>query len=386
MNPIGDQSRDGQGDLSRRGRALFLVLGAVVLACAFAVAGCGSSDSSSSSSAAASTEEAEPAESGETEPASDEEASGSSGDPVSIAMFLVATANTHQQAALKGAEEAVEEDGNASLRAFNGNFDPATQSNQIEDATAAGQYDAFLVNSVDGTQTIPAITKALDEEIVVVCGFSICGPDQDEFAKELPITAEVASDYFAVGKAEAEALVKGCEEKGLKPCNVVIFNGASTLAAGIAITESIKEVLGEHPDVKVVGEAEGGFLADPSYKAMKPIIQAHPELNAVIAAGDQEISGALQAIEESPLKGKEMVLVGDGASEIGSKGVESGVWYASAILRPFHEGKLEAEIAIAAARGEEPAEDLINSAIDPDFPTGYIDQSNVAEWQPEWAG
>jgi ribose transport system substrate-binding protein len=379
MNPIGDQSRDGRSDLLRRGRALLLVISAVVLACVV-VAGCGSdssSDSSGSESGAGTT----------ASEGSGEASSGDSGESVNIAMFLVATANTHQQAALKGAEEAVEEDGNASLRAYNGNFEPSVQSNQIEDATASGQYDAFLVNSVDGTQTIPAITKALDEEITVVCGFSICGPNQDEFAKELPVTAQVASDYFAVGKAEAEALVKGCEEKKLDPCNVVLFSGAATLAAGVAITESIKEVVAEHPTIKIVAEAEGLFLSDPSYKAMKPIIQAHPDLNAVIAAGDQEISGALQAIEESPLKGnKDLILVGDGGSEIGAKGVESGVWYASAILRPFNEGKIEAEIAIAAARGEEPAEDLINSALDPDFPTGYIDASNVDKWEPEWAG
>lgn len=376
MNPIGDQSRDGRSDLLRRSRALLLALAAVVLACVV-VAGCGSDSDSTNSGGGGETASEETSAAG---------GSGDSGEPVSIAMFLVATANTHQQAALKGAEQVVEEDGNASLRAFNGNFDPATQSNQIEDAIASGQYDAFLVNSIDGTQTIPAITKALDEEIVVVCGFSICGPNQDEFAKELPVTAQVASDYFAVGKAEADALVKGCEEKGLDPCNVVLFNGASTLAAGIAITESIKEVVAEHPNINIVAEAEGLFLSDPSYKAMKPIIQAHPELNAVIAAGDQEISGALQAIEESPLKGKDMVLVGDGASEIGTKGVESGVWYASSLLRPFNEGVIEAEIAIAAARGEEPAEDLINSAEDPDFPSGYIDASNVDKWEPEWAG
>jgi len=376
MNPIGDQSRDGRSDLLRKSRALLLVLAAVLLA-SVVVAGCGSDSDSSATGGGSET-----AAGG----GSGEGGAGDSGEPVNIAMFLVATANTHQQAALKGAEQAVEEDGNASLRSFNGNFDPATQSNQIEDATASGQYDAFLINSVDGTQTIPAITRALDEEIVVVCGFSICGPNQDEFAKELPVTAQVASDYFAVGKAEAEALVKGCEEKKLDPCNVVLFNGASTLAAGIAITESIKETVAEHPNIKIVAEAEGLFLSDPSYKAMKPIIQAHPELNAVVAAGDQEISGALQAIEESPLKGKDLVLVGDGGSEIGTKGVKSGVWYASAILRPFNEGKVEAEIAIAAARGEEPAEDLINSAVHPDFPTGYIDASNVDKWEPEWAG
>lgn len=370
MKPNGDEPRSGRGERLRRGRLLLLAIVALASICVFLTA-CGSDDSS---------------DSGGSGTAGGGEASGDSGEPVSMAMFLVATANTHQQAALKGAEKAVEEDGNATLRAFNGNFDPSTQSNQIEDATASGQYDAFLVNSIDGTQTIPAITKALDEDIAVVCGFSICGPNQDEFAKELPVAAQVASDYFAVGEAEAAALIKGCEEKGLEPCNVVLFNGAATLAAGIAITESIKAAVAEAPNVNIVAEAEGQFLAGPSYKAMKPIIQAHPELNAVVAAGDQEISGALQAINESPLKNKEVVLVGDGASEIGTKGVKSGVWYASAILRPFNEGLIEARIAMQAARGEEPEQDLVNSAEDPDFPEGYIDQSNVAEWEPEWAG
>lgn len=373
MEPFGGESRDGRGNALRQGRVLLLAIAALVLACL--VVACGSDDSTDSAGSEAD---------GGAETASGDSADSS--QPVNMAMFLVATANTHQQAALKGAEQVVQEDGNASLRAYNGNFDPATQSNQIEDATASGQFDAFLVNSIDGTQTIPAITKALDEDIVVVCGFSICGPNQDEFAKELPVTAQVASDYFAVGEAEANALVKGCEEKEFDPCNVVLFNGAATLAAGIAITESIKEVVAEHPNIKVVAEAEGGFLAGPSYKAMKPIIQAHPDLNAVIAAGDQEISGALQAIEESPLKNKDIILVGDGASEIGTKGVESGVWYASSILRPFNEGVIEAEIAINAVRGEEPENDLVNSAEDPNFPEGYIDQSNVSEWEPEWAG
>jgi ribose transport system substrate-binding protein len=369
MKPIGDQSRDGRNNLLRRSRALLFALAGVLFA-SVALAACGSDSDSSGSG-------------GNTEASS---AGGGSGEAVDIAMFLVATANTHQQAALRGAEQAVEEDGNATLRAYNGNFDPVAQSNQIEDATASGQFNAFLVNSVDGTQTVPAITKAVDDEIAVVCGFSVCGPDQQEWSKQLPITAQVSSDYVTVGEAEAEALVKGCEEKNLDPCNVAAFTGTAGLAAGVSLYEGIDKVFAEHPEVKVVAEAEGQYLAGPSYEAMKPIIQSHPEVNAVIAAGDQEISGALQAIEESQLNVEDMVLVGDGASEIGTKGVKSGVWYASAILRPFHEGKIAAEIAIAAARGEQPSEDLIDSSLDPEFPEGYIDQSNVGEWKPEWDG
>ena len=47
----------------------------------------------------------------------------------------------------------------------------------------------------------------------------------------------------------------------------------------------------------------------------------------------------------------DVLLVGDGASEIGTKGVKSGVWYASSILRPYNEGYVEAQYAIAAVRG-----------------------------------
>ena len=362
-----------------------VVLGlAILVFAATVVVGCGSSSSSSGGSSAASGGGGEGSTGGG-------EASGGGGEanskePVNIAMFLVATANTHQQAALKGAEKAVEEDGNATLHAFNGNFDPTTQSNQIEDATATGQYNAFLVDSIDGTQTIPSITKALDEEIVVICGFSVCGPEQEEFSKQLPVTAQIASDYFKVGKAAGTAMAKGCEEKGYEPCNVVYLDGTPTLALDVVFRNGVEAAFQENPNIKVVAEAEGQFLAGPSYKAMKPIIQAHPDINGVISVGDQEISGALQAIEETPLKEKGVILVGDGASEIGTKGVKSGKWYASSILRPYHEGVIETEYAIAAVRGEPMSPDLVDTNITPGFPEGYIDKENVGKWKPEWAG
>ena len=344
-----------------------LVMLAALFCVGVLVAGCGSdSDSTTGGTAAA--------------------GGGDSGAPVNIGMFMVATANTHQQAALKGAEKVVAEDGNASLQAFNGNFDPTAQTNQIEDATASGEYDALLVNSIDGTQTVPAITKALQEGIAVICGFSICGPEQEEFSKQLPVTAQIASDYFTVGKAAGTALGNGCEEQKLDPCKIVYMDGTPTLALDIVFKNGAEAAFEEFPEIDVVAEAEGEFLAGPAYKAMKTIIQANPDVNGVISVGDQMIAGAKQAIDESPLKDKDVILVGDGASVAGTKAVENGEWFASSILRPQHEGELEAEYAIAAVRGEEMSPDLVNSALADEFPEGYIDQGNAAKWTPEWAG
>jgi ribose transport system substrate-binding protein len=347
---------------------------ALVAGAAAALSACGSSTSTTASSNTSNT--------GNSNISA--RASSVSGKHVNLAMFLVSTANTHQQAALKGAEQAVRQDGNASLHVYNGNFVPATQTNQIEDAIASGQYNGFIVDSIDGTQTGPAIMKALGTGIKVVCGFSICGPDQGKFSKQLPVTAEIAANYFTVGQAAGNAVVKGCAKKN--PCNLVYLDGTPTLALDVIFKVGVQNVLKHARNVKIVASAEGEFLAGPSYTAMKTIIQAHPNINAVVSVGDQEIEGALEAINQSALKGKKVILVGDGASVIGTHGVASRKWYASAILRPNTEGYLAAKYAIAAVRGKPLSPDLVNSAIAPGFPSGYIDAANVAKWKPQWAG
>ena len=356
-------------------RARSALSGPLAVVAALCVVGCGSSSSShhgASSSASGSASTSASAGSSRT------------GKHVNLAMFLVSTANTHQQAALRGAQAAVKADGNASLHAYNGNFQPSTQTSQIEDAAATGQYNGFLVDSIDGTQTVPAITKALSSGVKVVCGFSVCGPKQSSFSKQLPVSALIASNYYAVGHSAGDAVVKGYAN--LDPCNVVYLNGPATLAADITFTSGLDAALKTDPKIKIVATANGQFLAGPSYTAMEPIIQAHPDVNAVVSVGDQEIEGAVKALNGSSLAHKKVILVGDGASTIGTKGVASGRWYASAILRPYTEGYLEAQYAIAAVRGQPKSPAVVNSSVDPPFPTGYIERANVTKWKPQWAG
>src|SRR6476469_3996894 len=85
-----------------------------------AAAGCGSSGSSSSGSSG-----------------SGGSGTSGSGKHVNMAMFVVATANTHQQGAIRGAKAAVAKAGNADIHLFSANFGPKTQGNQVQDAIAS---------------------------------------------------------------------------------------------------------------------------------------------------------------------------------------------------------------------------------------------------------
>jgi ribose transport system substrate-binding protein len=142
----------------------------------------------------------------------------------------------------------------------------------------------------------------------------------------------------------------------------------------------------KYPKVQIVATGAGQFTAAGGYSAMKNIIQAHPDINAVGSVSDQEITGVAQALAGSPLKDKHIILVGDGGSRLAVNGLKSGIWYGSAILRPYHEGFLEATAAIKAVRGQAVGATLINSALTPEFRSGYVSRADAANWQPEWAG
>jgi ribose transport system substrate-binding protein len=336
--------------------------GALLLAAAGA-AGCGSSSGSATASSS----------------------SGGSNKHVNIAMFVVATANTHQQGAIRGAKAAVAKDGNASLHVFSANFVPKTQVNQVEDAVASGQYNALVVDSVDGTVMVPPINQALAHGLKVACAFSICGPDQLKFSKQIPgVVAQVAADYEFLGEANANALGKACG--GRSPCNAVYMDGTPTLAADVSYTKGWYAGIKRFPNIKVVAKGVGQFTAGPATQAMKDIIQAHPNIDAVGSVSDQEITGVAQALASSPLKSKHVILVGDGASALALKGIEAGTWYASTLLRPYHEGYLGAQAVIDAVRGKPVAQSLVNSSLTPAIPSGYITKATISKWTPEWAG
>jgi ribose transport system substrate-binding protein len=353
--------------MSSKGGMRVAAAAATSVVLAAAAAGCGSSGGSGSSGSAT---------------------GGSGGNAkkhVNIAMFVVATANTHQQGAIKGAKAAVAQAGNASLHVFSANFVPKTQVNQMEDAIASGQYDAMLVDSVDGTVVIPAIRQALAKGIKVACAFSICGPDQLKFSKQIDgIVGQYAADYRYLGKANADAIAKGCA--GKNPCKVVYMDGTPTLAADVSYTKGWYEGIKKYSNITVVAKGEGQFQADPAAQAMKAIIQAHPDIDAVGSVSDQEITGVAQALAGSPLKGKKTILVGDGASELAVKGMTDGIWYASTPLRPYHEGNLGAKAVIDAVRDQPVGETLVNTSLSAAAPSGYVTQATVKDWRPEWAG
>src|SRR5229473_1245809 len=84
-----------------------------------------------------------------------------------IAFFGFSAANSFAQATWAGVQESANKAG-VEAKFFDPNFDSTKQVAQIQDATASGQYQAFVVQANDGNAVVPPIQDAIKAGIKVV--------------------------------------------------------------------------------------------------------------------------------------------------------------------------------------------------------------------------
>ena len=137
--------------------------------------------------------------------------------------------------------------------------------------------------------------------------------------------------------------------RGQGSCQVAYLEGFKALPLDNARTEAVKAALEAAPSVEVVASVEGGYTQETGLKAAQNVLQAHPDVNVMIGSS-QAIAGAEQAIEDA---GADVALIGNGGSRQAVKAVKDGRWYATYVSAEKSAGAKAAELAIAAARGEE---------------------------------
>lgn len=141
--------------------------------------------------------------------------------------------------------------------------------------------------------------------------------------------------------------------------------------------QGFKKAISEHPQMQIVGEADGGYVRDKGLAAAQDLLTKFPDVRAIYGENEDMALGASQAIDARGLKHW------DGSSgiiTIGADGLISG-------MESIKAGKLTATIDVNSAEmGTRMIETLfvrevlgqqVNQFIR--IPTGVVDKSNV-EW------
>ncbi|MFF9237412.1 substrate-binding domain-containing protein [Streptomyces sp. NPDC014801] len=237
--------------------------------------------------------------------------------------------------------------------------DASQQANQLQNFTSSG-LGAIIVNPVDSDAAGPAVRSAGKADIPVIA--------VDRGVNKASVAALVASDNVAGGELAAKTLAEKLGGHG----TIVILQGQAGTSAARERAAGFARGLKAYPGIRVVAQQPADFDRTKGLDVMSNLLQAHPDVQGVIAANDEMALGAVKALGAKA--GRSVQVVGFDGTPDGLAAVKAGTLYASVAQQPTQLGRIAVDNALKAVRGES-AKDAGQTV---KVPVKVVTQENVA--------
>ncbi|WP_330349666.1 ABC transporter permease/substrate-binding protein [Streptomyces sp. NBC_00582] len=234
--------------------------------------------------------------------------------------------------------------------------DASQQANQLQNFTSSG-YDSIIVNPVDSDAASNSVNAADKAKIPVVA--------VDRGVNKATVDALVASDNVAGGELAARTVAEKLGGSG----KIVILQGQAGTSAARERAAGFAKGLKAYPGIQVVAQQPADFDRTKGLDVMSNLLQAHPDVQGVIAANDEMALGAIKALGSKA--GTSVQVVGFDGTPDGLKAVEQGTLYASVAQQPSQLGKIAVDNALRAVRGKKVEETV-------KVPVKVVTKENVA--------
>jgi ABC-type sugar transport system substrate-binding protein len=244
-----------------------------------------------------------------------------------IGLSLIDGPNPHCQMLEKGVREVAAAEGDEVV-VLDPGFDPVKQVQNVEDLISR-KVDGIVIETVDGQ----ALTSVLED--AKKAGIPVVANDQLVEADELVISQTVSDNYQA-GVLAGEEMIKRINGKG----NVIILNFVGSAAK--AREDGFREAIAKHPEIVVVGVADGNGLIEKANAATENLMQANPEIHGVMGINDQSAMGALAAFEAAGRLNEVAIVAVDGSPQA-MQFVKEGKMLATVKQDPYMLGKLSTQ-------------------------------------------
>jgi ribose transport system permease protein len=215
--------------------------------------------------------------------------------------------------------------------------DASQQANQLQNFTSSS-YGAIIVNPVDSDAAAPSVRAADKADIPVVA--------VDRGVNKAETKTLVASDNVAGGELAAKTVAEKLGGSG----KIVILQGQAGTSAARERAEGFAKGLKAYPGIKVLAQQPADFDRTKGLDVMSNLLQAHPDVQGVIAANDEMALGAIKALGSKA--GKSVAVVGFDGTPDGLKAVQDGTLYASVAQQPSQLGRIAVDNALRAVDGK----------------------------------
>lgn len=217
-------------------------------------------------------------------------------------------------------------------------FNGTTQLAQCRQAIATKRYTGFFIEAADAVGILPCVAEARQKGIPVVATDLPIGPDTATVQPQVP--GQVGASFIPAtswARAVSNIIPQACQ--GLTRCNVYYLAGLSTFAIDVLGLQAAQQAVAANPNYRLIGSDQAFYTAATAKQIMLNQFTLHPEINVVIASGDQMAIGIEQAATERGLRVK---IVGAGAGASAIDAVRQGRWFATFNALPRTEGQIGA--------------------------------------------
>ncbi|MET9457182.1 substrate-binding domain-containing protein [Streptomyces canus] len=234
--------------------------------------------------------------------------------------------------------------------------DASQQANQLQNFTSSN-LGAIIVNPVDSDAASNSVKAADKAKIPVIA--------VDRGVNKASVDALVASDNVAGGELAAKTIGEKLGGKG----RIVILQGQAGTSAARERAAGFARGLKAYPGIQVVAQQPADFDRTKGLDVMSNLLQAHPDVQGVIAANDEMALGAIKALGSKA--GTSVSVVGFDGTPDGLNAVKDGTLYASVAQQPSQLGKIAVDNALKALEGKNVEETI-------KVPVKVVTKENVA--------
>jgi len=227
------------------------------------------------------------------------------------------------------------------------------QMSQIEDAITTRPSAAVFI-PVDSQAMIPGIEKFNKAGIPVV--------NLIDRAEGGQFVTFVGCDDRAVALSTAKYLFEKMNGKG----NVIIIEGQGGSSNNQKRMAGFRKALEEFPNVKVLASQTGNFQRAMALQVTENLLQAHPQIDGILAANDAMALGAIEALDAANRKA---LVIGINGTKEAIDAVKAGKLLATGDCDGFVQGCMGTMAAVRHLRNLPVPKEVI-------FPITVFDSTN----------
>ena len=234
--------------------------------------------------------------------------------------------------------------------------DPAKQQTQAEAALANGA-DVIVLDAVDAKSATAIVQRAKQSKVPVLA--------YDRLIPNADLAYYVSFDNVRQGKIQAQSLLDKLGA-GAKGKSIVMINGAPTDPSAGDYKNGAHQVL-DRSGVKIAKEYDTpDWSPDKAQRQMEQAITALGKSGfvGVYSANDGMAGGAIAALKSSGVNPEQVPITGGDAEVAAIQRILTGDQYSTIYLTIKKQADVSAQLAVAAAKGENPPAGLVTRKVD----------------------